>query len=89
MHATCYRLQGENLIHGLACRLEERMSKGGGGGPLSDLFGVLHTLADTDSESFKVSIMYSQSSTTTTTQQQQQQVTSSSSCVLQAGGAAG
>jgi hypothetical protein len=46
-------MQGENLIHGLACRLEERMAKGGGG-PMSDLFGVLHTLADTGSESFKV-----------------------------------
>jgi hypothetical protein len=53
MHCADTDMQGENLIHGLACRLEERMAKGGGG-PMSDLFGVLHTLADTGSESFKV-----------------------------------
>ncbi|KAL6744988.1 hypothetical protein V8C86DRAFT_2994246 [Haematococcus lacustris] len=43
--------QGENLIHGLACRLETSLGDSSLGG---DLFGVLHTLSDPSCEVYKV-----------------------------------
>jgi len=45
--------QGENIIHGFACRLEQLMSAGG---PAADIFGVLHTMVSyaSPSEQYKV-----------------------------------